>query len=41
MLLINAVNQQQEQIERQSAKIDALTRLVCASNKDADICKEQ
>ncbi len=41
MLLINAVNQQQTQIERQQQQIDALTRLVCASNKDADICKEQ
>ena len=54
-VLVNAVNEQQEQIEvqrreidlqraanaRQSAKIDALVRLVCASNKDADICKEQ
>ena len=48
VVLINAVKEQQTQIEkqkkeieRQSARIDALTRLVCAANKDADICKEQ
>ena len=35
------IEQQQKQLQRQSAKIDALVRLVCASNKDADICKEQ
>ncbi len=41
MLLINAVKEQQQIIERQNAKIDALMKLVCASNKDADICKEK
>ena len=48
VVLVNAVKEQQAQIEaqkkeieRQNAKIDALTRLVCASNKGADICKEQ
>ncbi len=48
LLLINAVKEQQVQIEeqkkvivRQDGRIDALTRLVCASNRDADICKEK
>lgn len=48
VVLINAVNEQQAQIEkqrktieRQQQQIDVLTRLVCASNPDAEICKEK
>ena len=36
-----AVKEQQAQIAVQSEQIEALMKLVCASNKDADICKEQ
>ena len=41
VVLINAVKQQQEQIEAQAAQIAALKRLVCAMNKEAEICKEE
>lgn len=40
VVLINAVKEQQQVIERQNERIDALVRLVCATNKDAEICKE-
>lgn len=38
--MLNAVKDQQIQIERQQQKIDALTKLVCSSNPAAKICKE-
>jgi hypothetical protein len=41
VVLVNAVREQQLMIERQQAQIAALTKLVCLSNKTADICKEQ
>ena len=48
VVLINVVNEQQTQIEkqrktieRQQQQIDALKKLVCASNPDAEICKEE
>lgn len=61
VVLVNAVNEQQNQIElqkqriseqdetiksqndrinRQQAEIDALKKIVCAQNKDAEICRE-
>lgn len=47
VVLINAVNEQQAQIEsqaarikRQQAQIDALMKIVCASNTESAICKE-
>jgi hypothetical protein len=46
--LVNAVNDQQSQLDAQAAtlarqqkQIDALTKLVCASNTEADICREK
>jgi hypothetical protein len=46
VILINAVKEQQSQIEaqsrliaRQQQQIDALTKLVCALNAAADVCK--
>lgn len=39
MVLINAVKQQQEQIERQRAEIGALRALVCRSHRKAAVCK--
>ena len=35
------IEDQSSKIKVQQKQIDTLTRLVCASNKDADICKEQ
>lgn len=35
------IERQQKQIERQQQQIDALTRLVCSQNPQAGICKEQ
>ncbi len=35
------IERQQTQIERQQKQIDALTRLVCSQNPQAEICKEQ
>ncbi|HUR97176.1 MAG TPA: tail fiber domain-containing protein, partial [Pyrinomonadaceae bacterium] len=47
VVLVNAVNEQQSQIEaqaevirRQQQQIDALKKLVCTTNKSAEICKE-
>ncbi|MGC2235385.1 MAG: tail fiber domain-containing protein [Pyrinomonadaceae bacterium] len=47
-VLVNAVKEQQtqikeqqEQIKLQQQQIDALKKLVCAGNKEADVCKEQ
>ena len=39
VILINAVHQQQEQIKRQQAEIEALKRLVCPSRPKAKVCK--
>ena len=39
VVLINAVTEQQQIIERQQQQIDALTKLVCLSNPNAGICK--
>ncbi|HEX8737597.1 MAG TPA: tail fiber domain-containing protein, partial [Pyrinomonadaceae bacterium] len=48
MVLLNAVKQQQTQIEKQNEQIknqqqtiDALKKLVCAANREADICREE
>ena len=38
-VLVNAVQQQQQIIERQQRQIDALKMLVCLSNPQADVCK--
>lgn len=40
-VLINAVKQQQAQIEAQQKQIDALKKLVCTMNKDTEVCKEE
>jgi hypothetical protein len=40
LLLINAVKEQQQQIERQQQQIEALTKLVCRSESQADICRK-
>jgi len=54
-VLVNAVNEQQAEIERQQLQIDAqnklileqkrrleaLQKLVCAANADAEICREE
>jgi hypothetical protein len=40
-LFINAFKEQQKQIEAQQAQIDALKKLVCQSNPQADVCKNQ
>lgn len=47
-ILVNAVKEQQEQIKEQQEQIklqqqqiDALKKLVCLNNKEADACKEQ
>jgi hypothetical protein len=48
VVLVNAVNEQQVQIEAQARlieqlqkQIDALKKIVCSQNPDADICKEE
>lgn len=38
--LVNAVKEQQEQIETLTKQIDALKKLVCIGNKDADACRK-
>jgi hypothetical protein len=38
-LLVNAVNEQQTQIEAQAKKIEELTELVCSMRPNAKICK--
>ena len=38
-LLVNAVNEQQTQIEAQARKIEELTELVCSIRPNAKICK--
>ncbi len=39
VVLVNAVKEQQQTIERQQKQIDALKALVCASNREAAFCK--
>lgn len=39
VVLINAVKEQQAQIERQQAEINSLRKLVCSSRRHARICK--
>ena len=41
VVLINAVKEQQAQIEAQRKQIDAIKKLVCAQNPTADVCKEE
>ncbi len=41
VVLVNALQEQQKQIEQQQRQINALTRLVCSQNTQAEICKEQ
>jgi hypothetical protein len=38
--LVNAVKEQQEQIRRQQAQIEALKALVCAANQGAAGCQK-
>ena len=38
VVLINAVKEQQKQIEKQRSEIEALKRLVCSNNQTAKIC---
>ncbi|MEQ1641888.1 MAG: tail fiber domain-containing protein [Pyrinomonadaceae bacterium] len=40
VVLVNAVKEQQQTIERQQKQIEALKALVCNSNRDAAFCKE-
>jgi hypothetical protein len=39
IVLINAVKEQQAQIQRQQDEIDALKGLVCQAHPDADVCR--
>ncbi len=41
VVLINAVKEQQAQIESQQRQINELKRLVCLMNKQSEICKEE
>jgi Chaperone of endosialidase len=41
VVLINAVKEQQKQIEAQQKQIDALKQLVCAANSKAQVCQEE
>jgi hypothetical protein len=38
-VFVNAIRDQQAQIERQQAQIDALKGLVCQSHPDVDVCR--
>ena len=38
-VFVNAIRDQQAQIERQQVQIDALKGLVCQSHPDADVCR--
>jgi hypothetical protein len=40
VVLINAVQEQQRQIEQQRKQIESLTKIVCAMNSKADICQQ-
>lgn len=41
IIFVNAIKQQQIQIEDQRQQIEALTRLVCSQNRQAEICREK
>ena len=38
-VFVNAIRDQQAQIERQQVQIDAVKGLVCQSHPDADVCR--
>ena len=38
-VFVNAIRDQQAQIERQQVQIEALKALVCQSHPDADVCR--
>lgn len=40
-VLINAVKEQQKQLEAQQKEIDALKKLLCRTNSAAEVCKEE
>ena len=40
VVFVNALKEQQKQIEAQQRQIDALTRLVCLQNPKAEVCRE-
>lgn len=40
VVFVNVFKEQQTQIEAQQRQIDALTRLVCSQNPQAEICKK-
>jgi len=37
--MLNAIKEQQSQIERQEKQIESLTKLVCRSRRRASVCK--
>lgn len=41
IVFVNAIKEQQKQIKKQQQQIDALTRLVCAQNPQAEMCKDK
>ena len=40
VVLVNAVQEQQRQIEAQQKQIKSLTKIVCAMKPKADICRQ-
>lgn len=41
VVFVNALKEQQAQIERQQKQIEALTRLICLQSPEAEICREE
>ncbi len=41
VVLVNAIKEQQAQIETQQKQINALVKLVCATNPQAEVCQEE
>jgi Chaperone of endosialidase len=41
LVLINAVKEQQKQIEAQQKQIEALKKIVCAANQESEVCRPQ
>jgi hypothetical protein len=39
MTMLNAVKEQQTQVERQQQEIEALTKVVCSIKPETEICK--
>ena len=39
-VLVNAVKEQQAQIEAQQRQIDALKKLLCGQNPNAEVCRQ-